>query len=149
MAFQFGPGGAAVLGAIKAAARTAAGEGPGLAAHLPQGRIDDFRVGGVVGDVNGAGVLVLVEHLGPTLSAIRRAEHAALRIGAKGVTDGGDHDDVGIGWINNYRADLAAILQADMGPGLAPVSGLVDAVAKGDVAAQSALACADIDNVRV
>ena len=149
LALQFAPGEAAVGRAEQPAARPAAGEIPGLATHLPQGGVDDLRVVRVEGDVDGAGVLVAVEHLGPGLAAVGGAEHAAFGVGPEGVADGGDQHDVGIGRIDDDGADLAGVLQPDIGPGLAGVGRLVDPVAVADIAPQVALAAPDIDHVVV
>src|SRR5258708_37148079 len=46
-------------------------------------------------------------------------------------------------------ANIAGVVEAKMRPGFACVSGLVDAVAMGDVAANGRLAHADVDHVGV
>src|SRR5262249_27297111 len=56
--------------------------------------------------------------------------------------------DVGVGGVDDHGADLAVVLP-DVIPGLAGVAGLVDAVARLDIAADVGLAAADVDHVRV
>ena len=61
----------------------------------------------------------------------------------------GDEDDVGVGGIDGDCADLLGVAQAEVGPGLARVGGLVDAVAGGEVGAGEAFAAADVDDVGI
>ena len=95
--------------------------------HRPANRM--LRVGRVEGDVDGAGVGVLEEHLLPGLAAVGRAVDAALRVRAEGVAEHGREGDVGVGRVDDHRADLALLLP-DVLPGLAGVGRFVDAVAR-------------------
>ena len=104
---------------------------------------------GVEGHIDRPGVGVLVQHAGPALAPVDGAKHAALGVGSERVADRGHQHDVGVGRVDDQGPDLAGILQADAGPGLAAVDRLVDAVAPGDVAAQGALAGADVEDVMV
>ena len=101
MALQLLPGGAAVDGAIKAAARAAAVEAPRRAPRLPQRRIDDVRVGGIEGEVDAAGLGVLVKNFLPGLAAVLRTEDAALLVVGKGMAERRDEGDVRIFWIDD------------------------------------------------
>ena len=148
-ALQLAPGDPAVGGAEQSAARAAAGEVPGLAAHLPQGGVDDLGVVRIEGDVDRAGVLVAIEHLGPALAAVSGAEHAPLAVRPEGVADGGDHDDVRISGVDDDRPGLTRVFQPDVGPGLAGVRRFVDPVAIADVAPKIAFAGPDIDDVGI
>ena len=142
------PGIAAIARDVQAAAGAAAGQLPRLAARLPQAGEQDPRVGRVDGDVAGAGVGVLGEHLLPGLAAVGGAIDAAFLARPERRAEHGGEGDVGIGRMDDDRADLADLLP-DVLPGLAGVGGLVDAVADGDVAADVGLAGADVDDVRV
>ena len=84
----------------------------------------------------------------PGLAAVGGAIDAALRVGGEGIAQGGDVDDVGIRGMDADGGDLADVAQADEGPGLAGVGGLVDAAADGDVAADFGGAGAGVDHVR-
>ena len=102
---------------------------------------------GIKGDVHRARVVILVKNLGPGPAAVGAAKDSAFIIGSERVADGGDHDDVRIGGIDDDRPDLARVLEANIGPGLAPVCRAIDPIAPSDIAAQGPLARAHIDNV--
>ncbi len=146
---QLLPAVAAVLGAPQAAVLAAAVEGPRLALHLPDGGVEDARVGGVHGQVDGAGAVADVEHLLPARAAVARAEDAALLVGAEDVAEGGDVDHVGIRRVDADAADLAGLAQADVAPAVAGVGRAVDADPRRDVAARAGRAGAGVDHVGV
>src|SRR5262249_57248680 len=129
------PGVAAVTGDVQPAAGAAAGQSPRFPPHLPEAGEDHLGVGGVEADVRGAGVLVLVQHLLPGPTAVGRAVDAAFGVGAEGVAEDGGEGDIGVGGVDDHRADLAVLLP-DALPRLAGVGGPVDAVALDDVAAE-------------
>ena len=85
----------------------------------------------------------------PGAAAVARAEDAALAVGAPGVAEGGDVDEVRVGRVDADAPDVAGVAQADGSPGAAAVGGPVDAVAVRDVAADAGLAHADVDHVGV
>src|SRR6185436_4745811 len=62
---HFLPGVAAVRRLVEAAARPAALQAPGRAHHLPEGGVEDARVGGIHVDVDRARAVVDVEDLAP------------------------------------------------------------------------------------
>jgi ABC-2 type transport system ATP-binding protein len=101
---------AAIIGAVKAAARPTAGQAPCGAPRLPQGRIKDVGVMGIEGDVDSAGVLVLVQDFLPGLATIERAENAAFLVGTKGVAERGDKHPFCIPGIDDDFADRARIV---------------------------------------
>ena len=117
-------------------------------AALPEGRVDDLRVGRIDVDVVGAGVLVEEEHLLPALAAVGRAEDAALGIGAVGVSEHRGEDAVGVARVDGERRDLLPLLEAEVLPGLAAVGRLVDAVADREIGALQPLARADVERLR-
>ena len=146
---QVRPRHAAVLGAVQAAAWPAAREIPRLAAHFPQRSIDGGRVGRIERHIDRAGVVVLVEDLLPRFSAIAGAKDPALAVGTEGVADGCDKDDVGILRIDDQRANLPRVGQANVRPVLAAIDRFIDAVPVSDVAAQSSFAGAYIDDAMI
>src|SRR6185503_9567836 len=89
-----------------------------------------------------------LEHLLPGLAAVFRAVDAALGVRSERVSEHGGEGDVGIGRVDDHRADLPLLLP-DLRPGLAGVRRLVDAVARRDVAADVRLPRADVDHARV
>src|SRR5438874_10036570 len=149
VARQVGPARAAVGRAVQAAPRTAAREVPWQPSCLPERGIDDARVVRIEADIDRAGLLVLVEDLAPGLAAVGAAEHAALGVGAEGMAEGRDQNDIGILRVDDQGADLAGVPEADVAPGLAAVDRLVDAIAVRHVAARGRLPGADIDDVRI
>ena len=124
-----------IAGAIQAAARATAREVPRLPARLPERGIDDLRVVRIEGHVDRAGLLVLIEDPGPGLAAIGGAVHAAFGVWTEGMPEGCHQHDVRVGRVDDQRANLAAVLEPDIAPGLAAVDRLVDAVAVGHVPA--------------
>src|SRR6202012_5664355 len=100
-------------------------------------------------EVDGAGVLVLVEHLLPGPAAVTRAEYAALGVGAVGVAERRHEDHVRIPGVDQHAPDLLGVLETDARPGPAAVHRLVHAVPLGDVRAHVRLAGADVDHPRI
>src|SRR3989441_11976954 len=90
-------------------------------------------------DIDRAGLLVLVEDLAPGLAAVGGAEHAALGVGAEGMAEGRDENDIGILRVDDQRADLAGVPEAGVAPGPAAADRLVDAIAVRHVAARGRL----------
>src|SRR6185295_8106845 len=117
---------------------------PGRPPRLPERGVDRARVAGLEGEVDGAGVLVLEEHLLPMRAAVARPEDAALGVGTVGVAESGDVDEIGVRRVDEDAADLLAVAQADVRPGLAAVRGLIDAIPLRDVGAHVRLAGADV-----
>ncbi len=149
VAFEFLPGGAAIGGAIEAAAGAAAVEAPRSAAHLPERGVDDVGIGGIEGEIDAAGLGIFVENFLPGLAAILRAEDAALFVVGEGMAEGGDEGDVGIFGIDDQASDGVGVAEADEFPGGSGVDGFVDAVAADDVAAHAGFAGADVDDVGI
>ncbi len=129
IAAEIGPGIAAVGGFPDAAIRAAAIETPGLAARFPEAGVEHARIRGVHGKVDRAGVGTAREDLLPRSAAIGGAVDAAHFIGSPEMAQRGHVDDVGIPGMHADRADVKSILQADVLPSLARVSGFVNAVA--------------------
>ena len=65
------------------------------------------------------------------------------------MTEYGGKNAVGIARVDGERRNLLSVHEAKVGPGLAGVGGLVDAVAHGEVGAMQALAAADINDVGI
>src|SRR5205085_1837747 len=128
------PGVAAVGRAVQATAGAAAGEVPRPPPRLPQGGEQHARVVRVEGDVDGAGVGVLLEDLLPGLAAVGGAVDAALGVGAERLAEDGGEGDVGVLRVDGDLTDLTFLLP-DVGPVLTGVGRAVEAVARLDVAA--------------
>ena len=122
----------------------------GLHVVVPERGESDLRIVGSKGHINGAGVVVLVEHLAPGLAAVGGLEDAALLVGREGMAQRSDEDDVGILRIDPDRGDVARVFQPDVLPGLAGVGRLPHAVALIDRSAHVAdIAGSDVDDVRI
>ena len=149
IARDLGPVVAAVGGLEEAAAGSAAREAPRRAVGVPDGGVQHLRVIGVERKIHGAGATVAEQYFLPGLAAIPGAEDAALGVGAVGVAERRNVDQVGIGGVHANARDRLRIGEAHVLPGLAGVDGFVHAVALHDVAAQFGFAHADVDHVGI
>ncbi len=149
VAADLGPAVAPVGRLEKTASRTTTLHPPRHAACLPESSVNDPWVVRVEGEIDGASVLIPVEDLRPGRAAVQRPEDAAGRVGPEGVPEHRRVDDVRVGGVDAQLADLTAITQPDVGPGLPGVGRLVDAVPRRGVAANASLAGADVDDVGV
>ena len=141
------PGVAAIGGAIKPAPFAPAREKPRLPPHLPERGEQSVRIVRVENDIDRAGVLVFAQDFRPGLAAIGRAKNSALVVRPIGMPEGRDKNDVRIFRMDDDRADVAAVFQADIPPIAAAIDGLINAVAIGDIAAQRRLTGAGVDRV--
>src|SRR5205823_4944645 len=141
------PGEAPVGRSIQPRARPAAGEAPRFAAHLPQRSEQRVGVARIQNDVDPAAVAVAEQHPLPALAAVPGAEDPALVVGPERVAERGDEHDIRVSRVDDDGADVPAVAQTQVLPGLAGIERLVYAVAIGDVAARAGLAGADIDDV--
>ena len=144
------PGLAAVGGDVEAAAGRlvrplAAGtEGPALAPEVPQGRehlVGVLRVDGQGGAARGQ--VRALQDLRPGLAAVGGLVQAAVGGIAPQPSSDAGIDRVGIARVDHDPCDPLRIGQAHIGPGVAAVGGLVDAVADGDRVAGPGLPRAD------
>src|SRR5207245_2254853 len=85
----------------------------------------------------------------PGLAAVPRPEDATLWVRAVGVAESRNENDVRIRGVNNERADVARIFQADVGPRFAGVGGFINAVAERNVAADAGFAGADVNDIGI
>src|SRR5579871_1424138 len=144
------PGIAAIGGLVEATVRTAESSVlPGALPRLPENSIDVLRIVRIEGQVDGAGMLVLVEDFLPGLAAVRRAEDTALRVRAVGMPEHGDEESVWVPRIDQDRGDLLSLAKSEMAPGFSAIRALVDSVADGEVGALQALAAPHIDDIGV
>src|SRR6185437_9069610 len=148
---QLMPAGAAIhrLEQSAAGAVVRVARGPWRPARGPHVGIDDLRIGGIEGEIDSAGVLILIQNFRPALTTVGRAKDSALGVGAVRVAEHGGEYAVGIVRINDYGCDLLAVAESEVAPGLAGIRGFVDAIAGGEVGAAQALAGTDVDDVRI
>src|SRR4029453_1338387 len=106
LAAYVGPGVAAVGRLVDGGTGAGAAETPRVAAHLERGRVERVRVARIEHEVDGAGVLIAVQHLLPALAAVLGAEHAAIGIRTPAVAERRHPRDVGIGRVHLQAADL-------------------------------------------
>src|ERR1039458_6799317 len=85
---------------------------PGGLPRGPQHGIHSLRVGWIEGQVHGAGVLVLEDHVLPRRAAIDRAEDAPLGIGAVGMAEHRREDALRVMRIDDVGGDLLGVVQA-------------------------------------
>ena len=146
---DLGPGVAAVGALEQPAARSAAIHAPGLAADLPHRRVEHARIARVHRDIHRARGVAALQHLLPGGAAIGGAVDAAHFVGPPQVPERRHVDDVGILRMHAHRADVVAVLEADIAPGAAGIHALVDAVAVRRVAAHAGFAHAGVDDIGV
>ena len=91
----------------------------------------------------------LIEDLLERRSAVGRAVDAALRVRAVRMAEHRDEETVRVAGIDEDRADLPAVAQAEVLPRPPAVGRFVDAVADREVRPLQSLAAADVDDVRV
>src|SRR5580704_15317552 len=65
------------------------------------------------------------------------------------MSKGSNQDDVGIARVDDDRAYVTRVLQADVGPGASGVGGLVHSVAVRNVAAEAGFAAAGVKNIGI
>jgi hypothetical protein len=104
---------------------------------------------GIENDFYSAGAIIEVENFFPGFAAIAGAEDAALRVGAVGVAERGDEDDVGVCGVDDDVADVAGIFESDVAPGFAGVGGFVDAIAERNIAADAGFTGAGVEYVGI
>ncbi len=138
--FEALPGCSAIARAIEPAARAAARHAPRRAPCLPQRCKQNVGIMRIESHVDAASVFVLVQNFLPGLTAVGRAEDAALRVRTIGMAEGRNKCNVRIRGIHDDFADGARVAQSHVLPGLAAIQRLVHAVAVRDVAANAGLA---------
>ena len=146
---NLGPGRAGVGRSPQTASGPAAHQLPEVAVRLPQAGVEHRGIAGVEREIRRSGSVVLVEHSFPARSPVGRAVHAALRVGAEGVSERGHVHPVGVVRMNADFADVPGVGESEVCPGSAPVGGPVHPVAVGDVVADGALAHARVDHAGV
>jgi hypothetical protein len=115
----------------------------------PEDGVDGLRVRRIEREVDRPGVLVAVEDLLERLPAVDRAEDAALRVGAVRMAENRDEEAIGILRIHEDRADLPAVGEPEMRPGLSAVGRFVDPVTHGEVRPLEAFSAPHVEGVRV
>src|SRR5690242_8901209 len=100
---------------------------------MPDGGVQIARIIGVGGEVNDAGEVVFVESFLPGFAAVGGFVNATMRavLGDRedGMADDADDNDVRIARVDEDGGDVARVVEADVRPGGAGVSGFVDAIA--------------------
>ncbi len=120
---------AGIVGDRDARAFAAAEHAPAVHHDFPGSRDQRVGVGGVHAEAGAAGIGVDEQRAGPGLAAVGGLENTALLLRAGEAAGGAHVDDIGIGGVHDDAADAAGFVEAHMGPGLAGVGRLVDAVA--------------------
>src|ERR1700730_4861077 len=90
-------------------------------------------IGWINFDFGTARVLVFIKHPLERLSAVGGAKDPAFLVGAIGMAEYGDEQAIRVARVDGNLGNLLAIAQSKMGPGLASVSGFVNAVADREI----------------
>ena len=146
---ELAPGLAGVLAFVDARFGAAADERGDAAAALIGGGVDDVGIGGVELGRSDARVFGDREDEGPGLAAVGGLVEAALAARGPERALGRDVNDVGIARVDQDPADVLGLGEAHVGPGLAAVQALVDAVAEADMASADVLARAHPDGLGI
>jgi hypothetical protein len=117
--------------------------------RIPHRRIHHLRIGRIEHHVRPARVLVLVQHLGPALAAILRAEDSPLRIRPIRMPQNRRKQPVRIGRINRQRRNLLPIAQSQMHPRRPRIGRAVNSIAYRKIRPMQPLAARNIDDVVV
>ena len=115
---------------------------------MPKTRVKRARISGIKTDIAGPGVVVDKGHPGPARPAIGGAVHAPFGIRSKGMAKYRSEGDVGIGGVDDHRANVADLLP-DMLPGFASVGGFEAAHPGGGITPDVGFAGADINHIGV
>ena len=94
-------------------------------------------------------MIVFVQNLVPGLTAVASTKDAALGVRAVSVPESGDKCDIRILGINDDRADVLGVPQANVLPGFAAIDRLVYAVAIRHIAANAGLTRTHVNDVVV
>src|SRR5262249_58107676 len=100
-------------------------------------------------DIRAAGVVVDVERLDPSLSAVSSFEHAALVIRSPGSTEGRDVSRIRIARIDFNSFDALGLVKPQVFPRIARVGRAINSVAKRSCVARIAFTGSDPDDVRI
>ena len=143
------PGVAPVAGNMEPASGPARLEDPGPALMLPERREKLVRIGRVHDQLARAAALVRLQDRLPGLAPITGAVDPALAAGAPRRPERRDVDDVRIGRVREHAMDLPRVLEPQVGPALAPVAALVDAVPDPGAVARIPFPGARPDDLRI
>ena len=146
---DLGPGVPGIGGLEQSTPRTTAIEIVGAASGLPETCVQDARILRIHAQVAGAGIWTAKQDFVPGLAAISGTEHATLVVGSVRVAERGDVDEVGIVGVHADFRDVAGIRQTEVVPAFAGVGRAVHAVAVGHIAANTAFAHANVNDIRI
>ena len=126
---DLGPGFAAVIGFVNAAALAAAVKAENGSPALVCSRVENIRAVDINRYVRGSGVVVDLQHVRPRLAAIGCLKHPALRACGPKIAGRGNPNDVGVCRMNDDARNVQRSGEAHVLPCLAGVERLVNAVA--------------------
>src|SRR5262245_43763315 len=143
------PRSAGVDALVDGAAWTAAVEPERLAQALIGRGIEHLGIAWIHHEIRRAGERIHEEHLGPRATRIRRLEDTALGVFSPEVPHRRNVGDIRIRGIEHDAADRTRIVQTEIRPRVAAVSGPVHAAAPGRALTIVVLAGAGPDNLRI
>src|SRR5260370_18579697 len=94
-----------------------------------------------------ASIVVFVENLFPSLTAVACAKNATRGVWTVWMSKGCDENNIRICGVDDDLADGATVTQANILPDLATIQRLVHSIAVRDIAADAGLSRADINHV--
>src|SRR4029453_5681940 len=92
-------------------------DGPGRAPGLPERGVYHSRSSRLEIEIDGAGRVVLAQHLVPARSTVTRPVDTPLGVGDVRMPGGRHEDHVRIARIDQDAADVLAVAQTDVRPG--------------------------------
>ena len=143
------PGPSAVAGAIDAAQRVTAREGPLFAIVGPNPGVQHVRVARVEVKVGAAVAVVRVQDFRPRIAPVYRHEDAALGVGSRLVSNGADVDHVVVARTHQHAGDVSRVAEPNVLPRRTAIGRLVDAVAERNRVPHRGFARAGVDHVRI
>src|SRR5579863_4112523 len=130
---------AAVVGAVQAALRTAAGKHRWAPAHLVHAGEKRFGTIGKAHEIGDAARRTGVERAHPMRSAIARYDDAARRTVGKHVAENADDDRARIARVDRDARNVRGSVESEVRPGLPAVARMPHAIPRLDVVARIAL----------
>src|SRR5206468_10612659 len=129
------PCGAAVARPEQSASRPAAVAAPCVDLDLPHAGEQDARIPGIHGHVGTARVLIDKQRALPRPAAVDRPEDTALRLRPVRMAKRTREDIIRVRGIDGDASNATGFVETGERPGFSGVSGFVDALADGDIAA--------------
>src|SRR5258708_181918 len=117
--------------------------------RMPGACEQELRISRTDRQIRNADLAARIENLGPMRSTVCGLVDAAFFVGTIGVTKRADIDDIRVSRVDHDPADLARVLQTDVGPSSAAINRFVNPVARREIRTNVGLARPNVDGLRV